>query len=48
VTDSPVMRDIAEAVLGLLPADVRYGDIRVVRRTHEQVLVELEGPGEVG
>src|SRR3954453_17202557 len=42
------MRDTAETVLALLPADVQYGDIRVVRRTHEQVLVELDGPGEVG
>ncbi|MGW1344843.1 PmbA/TldA family metallopeptidase, partial [Kribbella sp. NPDC002412] len=48
MSDSPVMRDTAEAVLGLLPPDVQYGDIRVVRRTHEQVLVELDGPGEVG
>ncbi|GAB2609617.1 TldD/PmbA family protein [Kribbella endophytica] len=42
------MRDIAEALLALLPADVGYADVRVVHRTHEQVLVELEGPGEVG
>src|SRR5262245_2243378 len=42
------MRDTAEAVLGLLPGDVQYGDARVVRRTHELVLVEHEGPGEVG
>jgi len=48
VSDSSVLRDTAEAVLGLLPAEVQYGDVRVVRRTHEQVLVELEGPGEVG
>src|SRR5258705_2390919 len=41
------MRDTAETVLALLPSDVQYGDIRVVRRTHEQVLVELDGPGEV-
>ncbi|WP_427889068.1 TldD/PmbA family protein [Kribbella sp. GL6] len=40
-------RDLAEVVLGLLPHDVQYGDLRVVRRTHEQVLVELDGPGEV-
>jgi TldD protein len=42
------MRDTAEAVLGLLPSDVQYADVRVVRRTHELVLVEHEGPGEVG
>ncbi|TDO45703.1 TldD protein [Kribbella sp. VKM Ac-2527] len=42
------MRDTAEIVLGLLPADVQYADVRVVRRTHEQVLVEVDGPGEVG
>jgi TldD protein len=42
------MRDIAEALLALLPADVGYADVRVVHRTHEQVLVELDGPGEVG
>jgi TldD protein len=43
-----MMRDTAETVLALLPSDVQYGDVRVVRRTHELVLVELDGPGEVG
>jgi TldD protein len=41
-----MMRDTAEAVLGLLPSDVQYGDVRVVHRTHELVLAEHEGPGE--
>jgi TldD protein len=40
------MRDTAEAVLGLLPHDVQYADVRVVHRSHELVLVEHEGPGE--
>lgn len=41
-----MMRDTAEAVLGLLPHDVQYADVRVVHRTHELVLVEHEGPGD--
>jgi hypothetical protein len=42
------MRETAEVLLGLLPADVQYADVRVVRRTHELVLVELEGRGDAG
>ncbi|HEY3922326.1 MAG TPA: TldD/PmbA family protein [Gaiellaceae bacterium] len=41
------MRAVAEAVLGLLPRDVAYGDVRVVRKTHELVLAERSGPGEL-
>lgn len=41
------MRSIAEAALGLMPRDVQYGDVRVVRRTHELVLAEHAGPGEL-
>ncbi len=41
------MRATAEAVLGLLPADVEYADVRVVHRRHELVLAEHNGPGEV-
>jgi TldD protein len=41
------MRDTAETVLGLLPRDVEYADIRVVHRTHELVLVERNGPGDI-
>jgi TldD protein len=41
------MRDTAEAVLGLVPSDVEYADVRVVHRTHELVLAEHNGPGEV-
>jgi TldD protein len=41
------MREHAQEVLGLLPRDVEYADVRVVHRTHELVLVELDGPGEV-
>lgn len=41
------MRDVAETVLGLLPAAVGYGDVRVVHRTHELVLAEHNGPGDV-
>ncbi|MEV0810158.1 TldD/PmbA family protein [Micromonospora sp. NPDC050200] len=41
------MREYAEAALGLLPKDVEYADVRVVHRTHELVLVEQDGPGEV-
>lgn len=41
------MRDTANAVLGLLPGDVEYADVRVVHRTHELVLVEHAGPGDV-
>jgi TldD protein len=41
------MRDVAEAVLNLLPRDVEYADVRVVDRRHELVLVERNGPGEV-
>src|SRR5437588_3741294 len=41
------MRDTAEAVLGLVPAGVDYADVRVVHRTHELVLAEHDGPGDV-
>jgi TldD protein len=41
------MREYAEEALGLLPKDVDYADARVVHRTHELVLVEKDGPGEV-
>ena len=41
------MRDTAEAVLGLVPAGVEYADVRVVHRTHELVLAEHDGPGDV-
>lgn len=41
------MRDIAETVLGLLPSTVDYADVRVVHRTHELVLAEHNGPGDV-
>jgi TldD protein len=41
------MRAIAETVLGQLPSTVDYADVRVVHRTHELVLAEHEGPGEV-
>ncbi|WP_048910333.1 TldD/PmbA family protein [Streptomyces sp. NRRL WC-3744] len=41
------MKDTAETVLGLLPRDVAYADVRVVDRTHELVLVEHNGPGDV-
>ncbi|MEU4480531.1 TldD/PmbA family protein [Micromonospora sp. NPDC023966] len=44
---SPALRDPALHVLGLLPAEVEYADVRVVNRTHELVLVELAGPGDV-
>ena len=44
---APVMRDTAQAALGLLPQGVQYADVRVVHRTHELVLVEHNGPGEV-
>lgn len=42
------MRDTAEKVLGLVPSGVDYADVRVVHRTHELVLAEHDGPGEVG
>jgi TldD protein len=42
-----MMRDIAEAVLGLLPSAVTYGDVRVLHRTHELVLAEHDGPGDL-
>jgi TldD protein len=41
------MRDTAEAILGLVPAEAEYADVRVVHRTHELVLAEHEGPGDV-
>src|SRR4051812_24980148 len=41
------MRAVAESALGLLPRDVAYGDVRVVHRTHELVLAEKDGPGEL-
>jgi TldD protein len=41
------MRAVAEAALGLLPRDVAYGDVRVVHKTHELVLAEKAGPGEL-
>lgn len=41
------MREYALQALGLLPHDVQYADVRVVHRTHELMLMELDGPGEV-
>jgi TldD protein len=41
------MRDVAERALGLLPSTVEYADVRVVHRTHELVLVEHDGPGDI-
>ncbi|MCL2551895.1 MAG: TldD/PmbA family protein [Actinomycetia bacterium] len=43
-----MMRAAALDALGLLPRDVDYADVRVVHRRHELVLVEHQGPGEVG
>ncbi len=40
------MREIAEQVLGFVPTEASYADVRVVCRTHELALAELAGPGE--